>query len=115
MAFTCAVLIALSKTSENSPIPNAGASTTKTVDSVSGSLEGLGSVVSSRIMGFLDVVNPLAVLTIIFFDTSTCPWKTSTIVSPVSPSVNSCSFGSHSFMSTTLAIFAHISILTLLK
>ena len=68
---TCAVLIALSKTKENSPIPKAGASTTKTVDSISGSVEGRGSVVSSLIIGFLDVAIPLAVLTIMFLETST--------------------------------------------
>ena len=46
--FTCAVRIALSRTRENSPIPNAGASTTKTVGSVIGFDAGLGSVVSNR-------------------------------------------------------------------
>ena len=73
VAFTWAVRIALSRTRENSPMPKAGASTTKTVGSVSGSFEGRGSVVSNLIIGFQDVVKPLAVLTIMFFDTSTCP------------------------------------------
>ena len=51
VALTFAVLMALSSTRENSPIPNAGASTTKTVGSVSGLDSGLGSVVSNLIIG----------------------------------------------------------------
>ena len=58
---TCAVRIALSRTRENSPMPNAGDSTTKTVDSVIGFDAGFGSVVSRRIIGFLEVANPLGV------------------------------------------------------
>ena len=71
IAVTCDVLLALSRTRENSPIPKAGAFTTETVGSVIGLFAGDGSVVSNLIIDLVDIVNPLEVLTIMFLDTST--------------------------------------------
>ena len=55
IAVTCDVLLALSRTRENSPIPKAGAFTTETVGSVIGLFAGDGSVVSNLIIDLVDI------------------------------------------------------------